>query len=126
MPTIMISIMPDGMPVDQMSSDDGDGPSCPLPTQDEELNAKNRDVAIEDHGYREPNTGSAFNTAETCGSCGSYNQTDEILECIEDTSGDTGYCQHLKFSCMTENTCDEWVEGGPLTSESQEEYKDIL
>ena len=45
MPTIMISIMPDGMPVDQMLSDDDDGPSCPLPTQDEELNTKNKDVA---------------------------------------------------------------------------------
>jgi hypothetical protein len=44
MPTIMISIMPDGgIPVDKMEEDD-EGNNCPLPTQDEELNDKNRQV----------------------------------------------------------------------------------
>ena len=55
-----------------------------------------------------------------------YNQTDDILECIGDESGNTGYCQMLKFVCMNENTCDEWAEGGPITSDLQEEYKDNL
>jgi len=55
-----------------------------------------------------------------------YNQTEEMLECLGDESGNTGYCQLLKFACKSENTCDEWVEGGPITSESQETYRDIL
>jgi hypothetical protein len=55
-----------------------------------------------------------------------YNQTEDMLECIGDDSGDVGYCQRLKFCCSSENTCSEWVEGGPITSDLQEEYKDNL
>ncbi len=125
MTTIMISVLPDGMPVDKMESDD-DGKSCPLPTQDDELNSANREIAVEEYGYREPNTSSAFRNDESCGTCGMYNQTEDIQDCIGDESGDTGYCQLLKFVCSSENTCNEWVEGGPITSDLQEEYKDIL
>ena len=122
---IIITIMTDGMPVDKMEETD-EGAVCPLPTQDEELNASNREMAVEEHGYREPNTSTAFRNDESCGSCAMYNQTDDILDCIGDESGNTGYCQMLKFVCMSENTCDEWAEGGPITSDLQEDYKDIL
>ncbi len=125
MPTIMISILPDGMPVDTMEESD-EGNSCPLPTQDEDMNMENRDMAEYEHNYREPNTSVAFRNDESCGSCGMYNQTESMQECIGDESGDTGYCQLLKFVCNSQNTCDEWVEGGPITSDLQEEYKDIL
>ena len=59
MPTIQISILPDLIPVDQYSDDD-DGNSCPLPTQDEELNAKNCEAAIEAANYRDPADSGAF------------------------------------------------------------------
>ena len=49
---IMISIIPDGMAVDKMEETE-EGNTCPLPTQDEDLNAENREMAIEDHNYRE-------------------------------------------------------------------------
>ena len=45
MPTIMISIMPDGIPVDKMDEDDN-GSSCPIATQDEEVNDVNKMYAL--------------------------------------------------------------------------------
>ena len=65
-------------------------------------------------------------TGDKCGNCGMYNQTADMLECIGDDSGDVGYCQLLKFCCISANTCSEWVEGGPITSDLQGEYKDNL
>jgi hypothetical protein len=125
MVNIMISVLPDGIPVDKMEETE-EGYTCPLPTQDPELNEMNRDMAIADHNYREPNTGVSFRSDQVCGSCAMYNQTEDILECIEDESGNTGYCQSLKFVCIKENTCDLWAEGGPITSDMQEDYKDNL
>jgi len=125
MTTFMITILPDGMPVDKMEENE-EGKSCPLPTQDPELNAENRQMAIDEHNYRGPNEGSAFRLTEVCGNCGMYNQTEDMLDCLGDESGETGYCQMLKFACMRDNTCDEWVEGGPITSDMQDEYSDYL
>jgi hypothetical protein len=125
MANIMISILPDGMPVDSMEETE-EGNTCPLPTQDAELNAENREIAVEEHNYREPNTGVASRSDQVCGNCSAYNQTEDTLECIGDDSGDLGYCQLLKFVCKSENVCDSWAEGGPITSDIQEEYKDYL
>ena len=122
---IMISILSDGMPVDKMEETE-EGHVCPLPTQDPELNDENREIAVEEYNYREPNTGVSFRADEVCGSCCMYNQTEEMLECLGDESGNVGYCQSLKFACMKDNTCDMWAEGGPITSTLQEEYKDNL
>jgi hypothetical protein len=125
MPTIQISVIPDLIPVDQYSDDDS-GNNCPLPTQDEDLNAKNRETAIESADYRDPADGGAFRVTEVCGNCKAYNQTEEILECIGDDSGEVGYCQIYKFLCSDDYVCDDWVEGGPMTSESQETYRDNM
>jgi hypothetical protein len=60
MATIVITLLPDGaIPVDQYEETE-EGSSCPLPTQDEDLNAENKQDAIDEADYREPNTGSAF------------------------------------------------------------------
>ena len=122
---IMITILPDGVPVDSMEETE-EGNSCPLPTQDEELNAENREMAVEDHNYRDTSMSLTSTSDKVCGTCSAYNQTDDILECIGDDSGDLGYCQLLKFVCKSENVCDSWAEGGPITSDIQEEYKDYL
>ena len=125
MPTIMISILPDGVPVDSIEENE-EGSQCPLPTVDGDVNNENREAAIEVANYRDPADGGAFRLTEVCGNCAAYNQTDEILDCIGTDSGQAGYCQLLKFVCSTEFTCDKWAEGGPITSEQQEEYKDYL
>tara|TARA_E500000318_G_scaffold108832_1_gene120524 strand:+ start:1412 stop:1795 length:384 start_codon:yes stop_codon:yes gene_type:complete len=127
MPVINISIlMDDALPVDKMISSGGEGNNCPLPTQDEELNAENQQIAIEEANYRESSLRDALLTDEVCGSCSAYNQTDEILKCIGDDSGGTGYCQIWKFVCKSGNVCDNWAEGGPITSDKQTTYKDLI
>lgn len=130
MPTIIISMLPDGsIPVDEYEENE-EGEACPLSTQDEDLNAENRQVAVDEANYREPNTGVAFRSDQVCGNCAAYNQTKSILECLglddDMENPPLGYCQIYKFVCKSENTCDSWAEGGPMTSEKQEEYKDIL
>jgi len=128
MATIVISLLPDGaIPVDKYEETE-DGASCPLPTQDEELNAENRQFAIDEANYREPNSGVAFRSDQVCGNCAAYNQTDDILECIglddDMESPPLGYCQIFKFVCEAAYTCDSWAEGGPMVSETQEKYRD--
>jgi len=130
MATIVISLLPDGaIPVDQYEETD-DGANCPLPTQDEDLNDENRQIAVEEANYRGPNTGVAFRSDEVCGNCAAFNQTDEILECLglddDMENPPLGYCQMFKFVCQAENTCDSWAAGGPMVSEMQEKYRDNL
>ena len=125
MPTIMISIMPDGIPVDKMDGDN-DGPSCQSATQDEEINDENRMSAEEQASYRDPSSDGGFKLTEVCGNCGAYNQTEDMLDCIGDDSGDLGYCQIYKFMCQSSNTCDDWVKGGPIKSVAQSSERDIL
>ena len=78
MPIITISIMDGGIPVDKMSSD-GDGPSCPIATQDAEANEEAKELAIEEANYRDPSSDGGFKLTEVCGNCGAYNQTDDML-----------------------------------------------
>lgn len=126
MPTIVIKILPDEeMKVDKYGADE-EGNSCPLPTQDPEMNAENREEAVQYANYREPEGGGAFRQDEVCGSCGAYNQTEDMLECIGDESGNTGYCQKWKFVCEASYTCDSWVKGGPITSKMQETYNEYF
>jgi hypothetical protein len=125
MATIQISILPDLTPIDQYEEDD-DGKSCPLPTKDADLNEANKQQAIEEADYRDPADGGAFRLSEVCGNCKAYDQTDDMLDCIGDDSGDLGYCQLYKFVCKATHVCDDWVEGGPITSDSQQSYRDNL
>ena len=126
MPSIMISIIPDGIPVDKMQDGDDGGPSCPIATKDAEANMEAKEVAVEEANYRDPSMDGGFKLTEVCGNCGAYNQTEDMLDCIDDESGNTGYCQIWKFVCMSKNVCDSWAEGGPITSDKQADYKDIL
>lgn len=107
MPTIMISIVPD-IPGGLAISEDND--SCPLVTRDEEANEENKEAAIEEKNYREPNSSVAFRNDECCANCALYDTSKEMQECIGDDSGELGYCQGLDFVCHGENTCDMWME----------------
>jgi hypothetical protein len=119
---IEIKVLPDEeMEVDKYEEDD-EGDMCPLATMDPEVNAENREEAVEYANYREPEPGGAFRQDSVCGSCGAYNQTEDMMECIGDETGNTGYCQKWKFVCEAKYTCDSWVKGGPITSSVQENY----
>lgn len=116
MPMIQISIMPDLMPIDEY-----DDNSCPLATRDEEVDANNKETAVDEANY-----GEAVGTSDVCGNCKAYDQTAEMMACIGDDSGDFGYCRMYRFVCAATRTCDSWVEGGPITSENQQTYRDNL
>ena len=126
MPSIMISIIPDGIPVDKMQDGDDGGPSCPIATKDAEANMEAKEVAVEEANYRDPSMDGGFKLTEICGNCGAYNQTEDMMECIGDESGDTGYCQIYKFMCSADHTCEDWVSGGPITANAEGSERDIL
>ena len=120
--TIMFGEM---TPVDKMEENE-EGRSCPIPTQDPDLNARNKEETMDTSGYRDPADSGAFKMTDVCGNCAAYNQTEDMLECIGDESDDLGYCQMLKFVCSSDHTCDKWVTGGPITSELDDDYNEIL
>lgn len=116
---------------------------CPEPTQDIKLNLKNRQKAINEHGYgppdpSQPNEKFWLNKMDMwkvdelsevknmlCGNCAAFDITTKTLDCIESGIGDDatetinagklGYCKFLKFKCAAKRTCDAWVTGGPIT-----------
>jgi hypothetical protein len=121
--------------------------TCPLPTQDIELNLKNRQNAIDNVGYgplnpNEPNDefwadkAERWNTtpeiAQTtlCGNCVFFIRTPRMLDCIAAGLGDEpdaeaiidggelGYCEALDFKCASKRTCNAWAVGGPITEEN--------
>ncbi len=125
MPTITISILPDGIPVDKMEEDDN-GSSCPIATQDPEVNDVNKMYAEDEANYHDATEDGGFKLSEVCGNCGAYNQSEDMLECIGDESGSLGYCQIYKFVCEAEYVCNEWVKGGPITGMPEGAERDIL
>jgi hypothetical protein len=125
MPTITISILPDGIPVDKMEEDDN-GSSCPIATQDPEVNDVNKMYAEDEANYHDATEDGGFKLSEVCGNCGAYNQSEDMLECIGDESGSLGYCQVYKFVCEAEYVCNEWVKGGPITGMPEGAERDIL
>lgn len=105
------------IPVDT-GSDDG----CPVATKDSKINEDNKALAVEEFGYKETDD----TETELCANCASFNQTEQILSCIGDTSGDLGYCQIHKFVCEAKKRCDSWARGGPITDETLTNNGDLL
>jgi len=121
--------------------------NCPLPTQDLELNTKNRNKAIqEDHikygplNVDEPgdywkDIADFWDTTEEaaesslCANCTAFDISPRMLDCmpgeLEDNDGYLGYCWMHKFKCHSARTCRTWAKGGPIktdkTSRSWEE-----
>lgn len=123
--------------------------ACPVATQDIPTNLKNRQTAITKAHYGPLNPGlpnrtywmakakqfgSTVAEAKTalCSNCSAFNQTQQILDCIDqgigaggsgaadawDTvkAGNLGYCEFWDFKCAGNRTCDAWVAGGPITN----------
>ncbi len=115
---------------------------CPEPTQDLELNTKNRNAAIEakhiqygplnlsDEEYWERaakhwNTDVEVAKESRCGNCVAFDISPRMLEClpgpvsepIEDEEGKLGYCWMHQFKCHSARTCYTWAAGGPITED---------
>lgn len=116
---------------------------CPIATRDMTLNLQNRGKAIEKADYgpmdpRQPNDeywmrmASRWNTTPDearemrCGNCGAFDQSAEMLQCIEDgltedreadrmedmvDASDLGYCEIFDFKCAASRTCNAWIVG---------------
>lgn len=114
------------------------GESCPLATQDLELNTKNRNAAIKaehigygplnlsDEDYWEHLAEHWGTTAEvakrsTCGNCAAFDISPRMLECmpgeVQDPGGRLGYCWMHHFKCLSTRTCYTWAAGGPITTD---------
>ena len=112
---------------------------CPAPTQDLELNTKNRNSAIKaeyiqygplnlaDTEYWERaaehwNTSVDVAKASRCSNCVAFDISPRMLEClpgpvsqpIEDADGYLGYCWMHNFKCHSARSCFTWAAGGPI------------
>lgn len=132
---------------------EGEGETCPMPTQDITLNLKNRAKAITSAGYGPQNPklpnrafwakkAEAWDVSEKdartslCGNCAAFNVSDDIKECIAQGIGidadpwgtiklaELGYCEIFDFKCAASRTCDAWVVGGPNTGEQEGEMEE--
>lgn len=117
--------------------------SCPEPTQDLELNTKNRNAAIkadyikygplnlEDKEYWKGLADHWDTTEEVakeslCGNCVAFDISPRMLECmpgptsepVEDKEGHLGYCWMHSFKCFSLRSCMTWAAGGPITKDS--------
>lgn len=111
-----------------------DAGSCPLPTQDLELNTKNRNAAIRaehieygplnlnDEEYWEHladhwNTTVEVAKQSKCGNCAAFDISPRMDDCMPgriQKDGELGYCWMHKFKCHSERSCYTWAAGGPI------------
>lgn len=108
--------------------------ACPLPTQDLELNTKNRNSAIEadyiqygplnlnDEEYWERAAKHWKTTVDVakeskCKNCVAFDISERMLDCMPGSvqnDGYLGYCWMHSFKCHSERTCYTWASGGPI------------
>jgi len=116
---------------------------CPPPTQNLELNTKNRNTAIRaEHIQYGPlnladkeywaRAASHWNTTpevaekSRCGNCVAFDPSPRMLECLpgpvseptEDEEGKLGYCWMHHFKCHSARACYTWAAGGPISEDS--------
>ena len=112
--------------------------ACPKPTQDLELNTKNRNSAIQaehiqygplnladekywvraaKHWKTEPEVAKESN----CSNCVAFDLSPRMKECMPGSvqeDGELGYCWMHHFKCHSARTCYTWADGGPITDDS--------
>lgn len=112
--------------------------SCPMATQNLELNTKNRDKSIAaDYIQYGPlnltdeqywvNLANHWKTTEEvaknslCGNCVAFDISPRMEECmpgeVSDPDGKLGYCWMHHFKCHSARTCKTWAAGGPITDD---------
>jgi len=111
---------------------------CPKPTQDLEINTKNRNSAIQaehiqygplnladeeywvraaEHWKTEPEVAKGSN----CSNCVAFDLSPRMKECMPGSvqeDGELGYCWMHHFKCHSARTCYTWADGGPITDDS--------
>jgi|TARA_R110002095_G_scaffold2944_1_gene10580 hypothetical protein len=115
---------------------------CPKPTQDIELNTKNRNAAIEaehiqygplnaedeqywDRAAEHWNTTPDVARESKCSNCVAFDISPRMKECMPGSvqeDGQLGYCWMHHFKCHSARTCFTWAAGGPI-SEDETSYE---
>ena len=110
------------------------GDTCPLATQDVELNTKNRDFTQDKYNYgplnvdepgdywegvaEEWDTTVEAAMASRCETCVAFDISPRMDECmpgpVSDKDGRLGYCWMHHFKCHSARTCHTWAKGGPI------------
>jgi hypothetical protein len=110
--------------------------SCPIATQNLEINTRNRNHAIkaeyieygplnvkEPAGYWEHladhwKTSVEAAIQSTCGNCVAFDLSPRMLKCmpgeVSDPDGKLGYCWMHHFKCHSARSCYTWATGGPI------------
>ena len=111
--------------------------SCPVATQNLELNTKNRDKAIKaDHIQYGPmnlsdkkywgklavlwNTDEETAKKSKCKNCAAFDVSPQMQDCMPGSiqkDGFLGYCHMHHFKCHSERTCRTWAAGGPIDTD---------
>lgn len=81
---------------------------CPDATIDQDLNLDNRERAISRFNYGKASS------EDKCGICIFFDISNRMKKCINDKSGNIGYCWSNDFKCTEQNVCDSYEKGGPL------------
>jgi hypothetical protein len=98
---------------------DDDNFVCPVATQDEDVNAENKQKAIDEYSYGDGSGKSR------CGTCGHFDLRSAMLNCLSEGLGleeGAGYCDALQFACSMEKVCSLWKEGPPATDGDLDDY----
>lgn len=107
---------------DDMEEEGGEF-TCPLATQDAEVNAANRQYAVDEYSYG-PAVSNWEKKNAKCGLCEYYNVKMAMLDCIADgldLEEGVGYCEKLAFVCASDNVCNAFEDGGPITDYDEDE-----
>jgi hypothetical protein len=104
---------------------------CPKATQDLKTNTENRNEAIKaehikygplnltDEKYWEEyakkwKTEPEVAKQSNCGNCVAFDISPRMKDCMENNTGEIGYCWMHHFMCSGKKWCNTWVEGGPI------------
>ena len=95
---------------------------CPTSTMDTEkgtdLNEKNKKKIAENNQYGLP-TKEAKEKGRSCANCVAFDISKRMKNCMDNETGEVGYCWMHHFMCSGKKWCDTWVEGGPITSDDK-------
>ena len=86
---------------------------CPEATKNSELNEKNKKKIAIEHQYGEQ-TEKAKEKGQNCSNCVAFDISPRMKDCMENNTGEIGYCWMHHFMCSGKKWCNTWVEGGPI------------
>jgi len=88
---------------------------CPAASLNMQLNVDNRERAISDPNVAYNVTGGTQENA--CGNCASFDVSQRMGNCMQETQGSTGYCWANEFKCDAAAICNKWKTGGPINDD---------